>query len=271
MCSAWYLAQGQLFDYDLRTIDAFASVFVEFQTRVEVSPNGGSFRLHTRPSRFVNLPEFLNLFTQFADLRGPEILSSKRPQRLEHTITIEPSEEVQAYVDGLVSRSERIQQGRPDSIAGKMDNMLWVTSNGRMAALDLSLVGLPQEHSPKLEAVACNMLEVYHRWQTEAEYLDGEHKSLQIGFCDLGTPNKDSDQVYGKLKLLLMAGGIPANAIRYIHEASSDSAKAQLFQQCRSGQVAILLGSTTMLGTGTNIQNRWLPFITLTLRGGQMR
>ena len=253
---AWYLAQGHLFDADLRTLDAFASVFLEFQTRVEVSPNGGSFRLHTRPARFINLPEFLTMFTQFADLRGPEILSSKRPQRLEHTITIEPSEAIQAYVNDLVGRSERIQQGRPDSIAGKMDNMLWITTSGRMAALDLSLVGLPQEHSPKLEVVARTMLEVYRRWQAEASYLDGEHKSLQIGFCDLGTPNKDGDQVYGKLKRLLISGGMPASAIRYIHEAKTDSAKAHLFQQCRSGQVAVLLGSTSMLGTGTNIQNR---------------
>ena len=254
---AWYLNQDLLTEYGLRNVDAFASTFIEFQTRVEVSPNGASFRLHTRPARFVNVPEFLNLFTQFADLRGPEILSAKRPHKIERTITIEPSDEVQAYVDELVERSEEIQQGRPREIEGKLDNMLWITSSGRMAALDLSLVGRPQEHAPKLEAVAANMLEVFHRWQEEAAFLDGEFKSLQIGFCDLGTPNdEDGDQIYGKLKLLLLAGGIPSYGIRFIHEAKSDGAKAQLFQHCRNGQVAVLLGSTTKLGTGTNIQTR---------------
>lgn len=253
---AWYLSQHMLDAYGLLTVDAFASTFIEFQTRVEVSPNGASFRLHTRPAKFVNLPEFMNLFTQFTDLRSPEILSAKRPQKREHIVTIEPSQEVQAYVDDLVTRTEEIQQNRPRSIGGSEDNMLWVTTDGRKAALDLSLVGLPQDHAPKLEAVAHSILTVYERWQQEADFLDGEFKSLQIGFCDLGTPNQESDQLYGKLKLLLVAGGIPVHGIRFIHEAKNDAAKAKLFQQCRSGAVAVLLGSTAMLGTGTNIQTR---------------
>ena len=110
---AWYLDQDLLRRNGLYSVDAFASTFIELQTRVEVSPNGASFRLHTRPSRFVNMPEFLTLFAQFADLRGPEILDGKRPQRQEHTITIEPDELVQAYVDDLVERSEQILRGTP--------------------------------------------------------------------------------------------------------------------------------------------------------------
>ena len=254
---AWYLDQQLLWSYELRGVDPFASVFIEFQTRVEVSPNGASFRLHTRPSRFVNMPEFLTLFTMFADLRSPEILAGSRPEAVMHTVTIEPTEEVTAYVNALVERSDALHQGQHRLIGGVEDNMLLVTTHGRLAALDLSLVGIEPSSSPKLEAVAANILEVYRRWQEEASFLDGEFKSLQIVFCDLGTPNDESDQVYGKLKRLLVEGGIPAHGIRYIHETKgSDSAKARLFTQCRSGQVAVLLGSTQMLGTGTNIQDR---------------
>ena len=254
---AWYLDQKLLANYNLYNVDAFASAFIELQTKVEVSPDGGSFRLNTRPSRFVNVPEFLRLFTQFADLRDPDILAGKRPQRRDHTTVIEPDETLTDYINDLVARSDEIRQGKPRAMGdGKRDNMLWVTSNGREAALDPSLVGLPQEHSPKLEAVANNMLEVFNRWQEEASYLEGPFKSLQIGFCDLGTPNEQDEQTYGKLKRLLIRGGISSHGVRYIHEAKTDAAKALLFEQCRSGEVAILLGSTAKLGTGTNIQTR---------------
>nr|BBH87215.1 hypothetical protein KTC_19660 [Thermosporothrix sp. COM3] len=252
----WYLRPELLRAWGLETVDAFASCFIDFETRVEVSPNGASFRLFRRPARFLNLPEFLALFSQFADLRSPELLHGLRPSRIERTIVVEPDADTQAFVDTLVERSEAIQRGSPQWIAGRLDNMLWVTTHGRMAALDLSLVGERAARSPKLEAVAAQMLAVYERWQREAAFLPGAFKSLQIGFCDLGTPNAQDDKLYGTLRRLLIAGGIPAHGIRFIHEATTDQQKAHLFEQCRNGQVAILLGSTAKLGTGTNIQTR---------------
>jgi N12 class adenine-specific DNA methylase len=254
---AWYLAKDLLEESGLLNVDAFASVFIQFQTRVEVSPNGASFTLKTRPARFVNIPEFLTFFKEFADLRGPEILSAKRPEQRENTITIETTAEMQEFVDDLVNRSELIDKGSPRVIDGKLDNMLWVTAHGRMAALDLSLVGIREARSPKLEAVVAKMLKVFNRCQIEQASKSGEFKSLQIGFCDLGTPSDErGEQIYGKLKQLLIDNGIPAHGIRYIHEAKTDAAKARLFKDCRRGAVAILLGSTEKFGTGTNIQNR---------------
>ena len=253
----WYLDQELLRNNGLYTVDAFASVFIEIQTRVEVAPNGASFQLYTGPTRFVNMPEFATLLAQFMDLRGPEILDDKRPQLIEHTVTLAPEKTMQAFVDDLVERSDLIHRGQPREMPdGKRDNMLWVTLHGRAAALDLSLVGLTGARSLKLEAVASKMLEVYQRGQREAKNRDGEFKGLQIGFCDLGTPHEHDEQVYGLLKRLLCAAGISAHGIRYVHEAKTDTAKELLFQQCRRGEVAILLGSTTLLGTGTNIQRR---------------
>jgi N12 class adenine-specific DNA methylase len=254
---AWYLAKDSLSEYGLLNVDAFASMFIEFLTRVEVSPNGASFILKTRPAKFVNMPEFLSFFKKFADLRGPEILSAKRPERRENTIVVPTTAEMQEFVDGLVRRSELILRGKPSEIEGKLDNMLWVTAHGRMAALDLSLVGIDGARSPKLDAVADEMFKVFNRCQEEKEALVGQFKSLQIGFCDLGTPSAErGEQVYGKLKQLLIERGIPASGIRYIHEAETDAAKFQLYKECRVGKVAILLGSTEKLGTGTNIQDR---------------
>jgi N12 class adenine-specific DNA methylase len=254
----WYLNQGQLKEYELCCVDDFAAMFIESEAKIEVTPNGAGFRLYERPSKFINLPEFMHLFACVADIRPPEMLAEKRPALLEHTISIEPSEEVMAYVNELVERSDKLRRGDPTMIGGKLDNMLWVTTDGRKAALWMGLHGQKEAFPAKLDAIAREMAKVYHRWQKEASYLLGTYKSLQIGFCDMGTPNKEKgDQVYGELKRLLIQKGIPASGIRFIHEAGdSDSAKAALFEQCRTGEVAILLGSTGKLGTGTNIQTR---------------
>ena len=137
--------------------------------------------------------------------------------------------------------------------------MLWVTTDGQESrALD----GITWNRK---RSILQSLMPLRQRWhwsiavgKTSASYLPGTYKSLQIGFCDIGTPsNEKGDQVYGELKRLLVQKGIPAQGIRFIHEASdSDTAKAVLFEQCRNGDVAILLGSTAKLGTGTNIQTR---------------
>jgi len=254
----WYLNSALLKKYELCSVDDFASMFIETEAKIEVTPTGAGFRLYERPRNFINFPEFMHLFASVTDMRSPDILAEKRPDRLEQTISVEPTPEVVAYINTLVERSERLRRGSPLSINGKDDNMLWVTTDGRKAALWLGLHGINEEYPAKLDAIATEMARVYHRWQEKAAYLPGPHKSLQIGFCDMGTPNKEKgDQVYGVIKHLLVQKGIPAQGIRFIHEVSkSDTAKAVLFEQCRNGEVAVLLGSTAKLGTGTNIQTR---------------
>jgi N12 class adenine-specific DNA methylase len=255
---AWYLAYASLLEYGLLTVDAFASMFVMTETKVEVSPAGGGFRLHTRPSRFVNMPEFLSLFAYFADLRNPEILDEKRPKRIEKTIVLEPSEAISAYVNSLVARYDELMAGHPRDMGGRDDNALWITGDGRAAALWLGLVGYgPAAPAPKLEAVADNVAEIFKRNQREMKHLDGTYKSLQILFCDLGTPSEErGDQVYGVLRALLIKRGVPKDGIRFVHSAKTGAQKEVLFAQCRRGDVAVLIGSTGKMGTGVNIQTR---------------
>jgi N12 class adenine-specific DNA methylase len=254
----YYLNYSLLKEYELFNVDDFASLFIETETKVEVTPNGAGFRLYERPSRFINFPELKHLFASVADIRSPDILADNQPKCFVHPVAVEPTPEVVAYVDTLVERSVKLQRGDPEIIEGKLDNMLWVTTDGRKAALWLGLHGREEQYPAKLDAIATEMAKVYHRWQDKASYLPGPYKSLQIGFCDMGTPNqKKGDQVYGELKRLLIQKGIPAQGIRFVHETGdSDAAKARLFEQCRTGEVAILLGSTAKLGTGTNIQTR---------------
>ncbi|MFL5625472.1 MAG: DEAD/DEAH box helicase family protein, partial [Ktedonobacteraceae bacterium] len=254
----WYLSHGLLQEYELYNVDDFASMFIETESKIEVTPNGAGFRMYERPSNFINLPEFMHLFASAADIRSPDILADKRPDRLEHTIPVEPTLEVQAFVNWLVERTEMLHKNEPMTMSnGKEDNFLWVTGDGRKAALWLGLHGRNEEYPAKLDAIAAQMANVFRRWQEKADYLPGPYKSLQIGFCDQGTPSKEKgNQVYGELKKLLIQKGVPAQGIRFIHEVDTDAAKSVLFEQCRSGEVAILLGSTGKLGTGTNIQTR---------------
>jgi N12 class adenine-specific DNA methylase len=252
---AWYLDKEGLFERGLHSVESFVSTFIEMQTRVEVSPDGSTFRQFTRPACFINLPEFKTVINRFMDIRPPEMLDAKRPKRRNHVVTVTPTPEVLAYVQSLVKRAERLRGGHVRD--AREDNMLLVTTDGRKVATWGPLVGVYAEREPKLEKVAEKVLEVFRSNQIAMAALDGEYKSFQIIFCDLGTPSDEKgDQVYGALKKLLVAGGMPRSAIRYIHEAKGDAAKAALFQQCRNGQVAVLIGSTEMLGVGTNIQTR---------------
>jgi hypothetical protein len=138
--------------------------------------------------------------------------------------------------------------------------MLKISGDGRRAALDLRLVGLPQD-APGKTTVAAERIAVIWRHRRDQEYfsLNGSaypvRGSLQLVFCDLGTPGPGWN-VYDDLRDQLVARGLPREAIRFIHEAKTDRDKAQLFAACRAGRVAVLVGSTEKMGVGTNVQDR---------------
>jgi N12 class adenine-specific DNA methylase len=237
-----YLHPQRLEEAGLPSADAWAATFVEFQTSVEVSPDGASFRMKRRPAKFENVPELLTLFGEAADLRPPDSFAVSRPGARHHTAVISSSPELRAYVASLAERADRLQQ-----VDACEDNMLKICSDGRKAALDLELVGITPAHPGKIGAVVANVARIYH----------ASREGFQIVFCDLGTPNPETGpQVYGKIRAGLIEAGVPAGQIRFIHDANSDIQKAALFTECRSGKVAVLLGSTDKLGVGTNIQTR---------------
>ncbi len=254
---AWYLDQQRLLDYGLNSVDAFVANFIDISSEVEVSPDGSTFRMKSRPRSFFNIIDFLEMFAQFADIQSEEILDDKRPRREDITVAVDATPEMLDLVASLVKRADDLRSGKRTYHGGKQDNMLRIVHEGRELAVSPRQVGILTGPSPKVEAVADKMVEVFQRWQRHSVKLPGEFNSLQIGFCDLGTPNPEKgDQVYGELKRALIERGIPEHGIRYIHEANNDAAKAELFTQCRNGEVAILLGSTAKLGTGTNVQYR---------------
>jgi N12 class adenine-specific DNA methylase/SAM-dependent methyltransferase len=262
-----YLRPDLLEDAGISVFDTWAATFGQVVTQVELAPEGGdSFRVKSRFARFRNVPEMLRMWHVFADVKTAAQLNlpvpalAPRPadgQRAPEMVAAEPSAELIDYVTELGQRAERIR-GR--AVRAEEDNMLKVSGDGRRAALDLRLVGLPQQTSGKVAAAAGRIAPIW-RQHRDDEYRapDGTsyqvRGSLQLVFCDLGTPGEDWN-VYDELRDRLTGNGLPRGAIRFVHEAKSDSELARLFAACRSGHVAVLVGSTEKMGVGTNVQDR---------------
>jgi N12 class adenine-specific DNA methylase/SAM-dependent methyltransferase len=261
-----YLRPDLLQAAGIDVFDTWAATFGQLVTEVELAPEGGgTFRLNTRFARFRNVPELLRLFHVVADVKTADDLALPVPllafrddgKRAVHTVTVPASPALAAYVSDLGDRAVKI---RNREVNPRDDNMLKVTSDGRAAALHMRLVGGVQDEPGKVDAAAVN---IHHIW--EANRLrayagpDGQPSpargSLQLVFCDLGTP-RDGWSVYRELRDQLVALGMPAGLIRFIHDAKTDRDKAMLFAACRAGSVAVLVGSTEKMGVGTNVQAR---------------
>lgn len=256
-----YLHPDLLEEVGLRAFDAWAATFGRLHTALELSPDGSSYRMKTRFARFQNVPELLGLYRQVADVQTAEDLGLPVPLLVggkPETVVVEPSDELIEYVAELAARAERVRAAAVDPTD---DNMLKVTGDGRRAALDLRLVALDQPHGGKVTAAAQRVAALHHATADRTyEGPDGQLTmrpgALQLVFCDVSTPAAAGWNAYDDLRAQLVRRGVPAESIRFIQEAKSDDAKADLFAACRDGSVSVLVGSTETMGVGTNVQNR---------------
>ncbi|MDZ7734559.1 MAG: DEAD/DEAH box helicase family protein [Acidimicrobiia bacterium] len=259
-----YLHPDLLAEVDLGAFDSWAATFGRTHTALELAPDGASYRMQTRFARFQNVPELLTLYRQVADVRTTEDLDLPTPAVAgegPETVVVEPSDALTDYVSELAARAERIRSRAVDPTE---DNMLKVTGDGRRAALDLRLVD--PDHHPEPEggklAVAARRIAEIHRATRNHTYLDDHGQpaprpgALQLVFCDVSTPAAEGWNAYDELRDLLVQRGVPRDAIRYMQDAKTDIAKANLFAACRDGSVAVLVGSTETMGVGTNVQAR---------------
>ena len=243
-----YLQPRTLRRYMVDAFDTWAGSFGESVTALEVAPDGSGYRMHTRFARFVNLPELMGMFREVADIQTKEDLNLPTPKVRRETITAKASPLLKSFVKTLVERAERIRSGQ---VTPQVDNMLAVTNDGRKAALDMRLEGPMAGDDPEGKVALCANT-VYRVWEQSAE-----GRGTQIIFCDLSTPSNDgSFNVYSDLKKKLVARGVPAAEVAFIHDYESDAAKAKLFKAVREGRVRVLLGSTGKMGVGTNVQTR---------------
>ena len=243
-----YLQYNTLVKNNLQHFDAWASTFGETVTAVELTPEGTGYRAKTRFARFYNLPELMAMFKEVADIKTADMLDLPVPKANFHNISVKPSEIQKQMVAELAERAEKVRNGMVDA---SVDNMLKITNDGRKLALDQRLINpmLPDFEGSKLNACVDAMFET---WE------NGKEKRLtQLFFCDLSTPKNDGNfSVYDDIRKKLVERGVPADEIKFIHEADTEAKKLELFKKVRRGDVRILMGSTQKMGAGTNVQNK---------------
>ena len=243
-----YLQYNTLVKNNLQHFDAWASTFGETVTAVELTPEGSGYRAKTRFARFYNLPELMAMFKEVADIQTADMLDLPVPKANFHNIAVKPSEIQKEMVKALAERAEKVHAGLVDA---SEDNMLKITNDGRKLALDQRLINpmLPDFEGSKLNACVDAMFKTWEKGR--------EKRLTQLFFCDLSTPKNDGNfSVYDDIRKKLIERGVPAEEIKYIHEADTEAKKLELFKKVRRGDVRVLMGSTQKMGAGTNVQDR---------------
>lgn len=272
-----YLEYDFLRDHGLQHFDNWVAVFGEQKTDYELKPAGNGFKERTRIANYTGLPELMSMFKQVADIRTADTLKLDVPDCDYQVVQVEATPFQQELVQELADRADAINAGNVDPT---IDNMLKITSDGRKLGLDPRLIDPSFENNPDTKLNRC--VENVARIHAET----AEDRLTQIIFCDLGVPHKaageaevegeDADDVkdkksiaevesleeecdfcvYDDIRDKLIARGIPAEEIAYIHDAKTEQQKADLFDKVRSGEIRVLLGSTAKMGTGTNVQKK---------------
>lgn len=256
---------------NMQNFDNWVSTFGVQKKEYALAPAGNKFKERTRIAEYANLPELMSMFKTIADVRTADTLNLKVPDCELHIVDVEPTELQTELVEELSDRADEVNNG---SVDPSTDNMLKITGDGRKLGLDPRLINPSFEDDPgtKLNVCVNNVFDIYEK--------TSDKKLTQIVFCDLGVPsknssadgNKDDDTksvaeldsleesgkfcVYDDIRDKLIAKGVSADEIAYIHNAKSETQKSELFAKVRSGEVRILLGSTGKMGTGTNVQDR---------------
>ena len=246
-----YLQYKTLQEHELQHFDAWASMFGETVTAVELTPEGSGFRFKSRFNKFTNLPELMNIFREVADVQTADMLDLDVPAlRGGKPIIVEsePDWYVKQVMEDFVVRAERIRGGGVDP---SVDNFLKITHEARLLGTDARLIDKDAPNNPdgKLNKVAENVWKEYEKGNANG------HIGCQLIFSDIGTPGPDKDfTIYDYLKETLIQYGIPAEEIAFIHDAKTDAQRDALFKEMRTGKKKVLIGSTDKCGTGVNVQ-----------------
>ena len=239
-----YLQYDRLQELGMAHFDCWASRFGETVTALELAPEGTGYRARTRFSKFFNLPELMNLFKEVADIKTADQLHLPTPQVEYHNIVAQPTEQQQEMVKALSERACLVHSGTVDP---SQDNMLKITSDGRKLGLDQRIINqlLPDEPGTKVNQCVNNIMQIWR---------DGEADKLtQLVFCDISTPQarpakkvakaldnptlhaledavpldepEPAFTVYEDIRQKLIAKGVPAEQIAFIHEANTEVRK----------------------------------------------
>ncbi len=246
-----YLRPDLLEKAGLETFDDWASTFGEVVSQLEIKPAGNGFQMKNRFSKFVNIPELMMMYKEFADIQTPDMIKLPVPELKTGkpiVVAAKPDDYQKEYMEELAKRAESIHCGNVDP---REDNMLKITHEARLLGLDSRCVvkdAIPAPDS-KVNKLLDNLVENYNNTMAE--------RGVQIVFCDIAI-NEDAEHfsIYEAIKTDLIKRGIPREEICFAGDAKTDKARAEMFDQLRKGEKRFILASTSKLGTGANIQDR---------------
>ncbi len=249
-----YLRPNELERQEIRSFDAWAAIFAKKTTDFEFSVTNNLIQKE-RFRYFIKVPELAAFYNEITDYRTAEDVGVDRPEKHEILHNIPPTPEQEAFIEKLMEFAESgdatILGRAPLSDTEEKAKMLIATDYARKMALDLRLVDPSYGDDPNNKASHCAKMiaEYYRRYDAQ--------KGTQFVFSDLGTYKPGEWNVYSEIKRKLIEDyGIPAHEIRFIQECKTERSRKAVIEAMNSGDVRVLFGSTTMLGTGVNAQRR---------------
>lgn len=246
-----YLQPEELARHQMSSFDAWVSTFGVIETKLELLPEGSGYQMKRRFAKFHNIPELMTMFRSCADIQTKDMLDLVLPKVERETITTKPTAIQREMIKALGERDEKI---RNKAVSPDADNMLKITNEGRMIALDPRIVNnlLPDVPDSRVSIVSRKIFDI---WQQTKD----DRKTIAV-FCDLSTPSAKSAEkgfcVYTDLRDKLIALGIPEKEIAFIHDAKNAKQKEKMFERVNNGEIRVIMGSTSKMGAGTNIQKK---------------
>ena len=249
-----YLRPNELERQDIRCFDAWAAIFAKKTTDFEFNVTN-NIVAKERFRYFIKVPELAAFYNEITDYRTAEAVGVDRPHKNEILHNIPPTPQQEEFIQKLMefakSGDATILGRGPLSETEEKAKMLIATDYARKMALDMRMIAPSYEDDPNNKASHCAKMiaEYYHKYD--------EHKGTQFVFSDLGTYKPGEWNVYSEIKRKLIEDyGIPAHEIRFIQECKTERSRKAVIEAMNSGDVRVLFGSTSMLGTGVNAQRR---------------
>jgi len=248
-----YLTPQVLRTQKIFSFDSWASIYTIKSREFEFSVTNEIIQKE-RFRYFVKVPELAAMYMSITDYKSAEDIGVDRPKKNEILISLEQTQQQQEMFQQI---KEFATTGygptiyrEPLTDSEDHARMLLVTNTAKKASLDMRLIGdwFTGEEGNKLNEVANNIKKYYDQFD--------KWKGTQFVFSDVGVYKKDVFNVYQELKERLIDRGIPESEVEFIQQHNTTKKKRALFEQVNNGSVRILLGSTEMLGTGVNAQER---------------
>ena len=249
-----YLRPRELQRQQISCFDAWAAIFTQKTADYELNVTG-AIKRKERFRTYIKVPELAMFLREITDYRTADMINLDVPDKnvrfLSHAPTIQQEEMIGRLVSFAHSGQwEDLGLDTPEPDNLDKAKMLVATNVARKMALDMRLLGdkFSDDAENKASICARTIYEYYMR--------SNENRGTQFVFSDLGTYKPNEWNVYTDIKEKLVNLGIPTDEVQFIQCATTERARKRLFEDMNNGKVRVLFGSTTMLGTGVNAQQR---------------